>query len=178
MATYAIGDIQGCWVTFQALLDRIGFDPAVDRVWLVGDLVNRGPASAEVLRWAARHEDVVTAVLGNHDLHLLATAAGHRKPGRRDTLDDVLTAPDRDELLAWLRAQPLLHREGAHLMVHAGLAPGWSLEEAHRKASEIYDTILGVLEIARDEGIPSYKAADRLAERRIDDAKQRAMAKA
>ena len=137
MGTYAIGDLQGCDQSFQSLLGRIDFRPGADRLWLVGDLVNRGPGSLEVLRWVRRNEEHLVTVLGNHDLHLLATAAGHRKVSRKDTLTGILEAPDRDDLLEWLRQRPLLHREGAHLMVHAGLLPQWTLEKATGLAQEV-----------------------------------------
>ncbi len=133
MATYAIGDIQGCFEPLQRLLRRIRYSRA-DRLWLVGDLVNRGPQSLEVLRWARRQGDRVVAVLGNHDLHLLSRAAEVSGPKRRDTLSEVLAAPDRDRLLSWLAARPLLHRRGDTLLVHAGLSPDWSAEEAARRA--------------------------------------------
>ncbi len=132
MATYAIGDIHGCYKTFRALLDEIGFRPSKDRLWLVGDLVNRGPRSLDVLRWAADHEESLVAVLGNHDLHLLGRAAGIAKPKARDTLDDVLAAPDAEQLLSWLRGRPLFHRNKRFAMVHAGLHPSWTLGEAKR----------------------------------------------
>lgn len=136
MSTFAIGDIQGCFASLEALLARVGFGPS-DRVWLVGDLVNRGPGSLEVLRWArALHADGrLQAVLGNHDLHLLARARGLRARAKRDTLEEVLAAPDRDELLAWLGGLPLLVREGERLLVHAGLLPAWTPEEAERLAA-------------------------------------------
>lgn len=143
MATYAIGDIHGCFETLQALLDRIAFDPRQDRLWLVGDLVNRGPRSLEVLRWAVDQGDRVVAVLGNHDLHLLARAAGAGGPKKRDSLDAVLAAPDRDDLLAWLRARPLVHREGETLMVHAGLFPAWSPRLAERLARDVEERLRG-----------------------------------
>ncbi len=134
MATYAIGDIHGCFATLQALLARLGFAAGSDRLWLVGDLVNRGPRSLDVLRWAAGMGDSLVAVLGNHDLHLLARAAGVAERKRRDTLDEVLAAPDCAELLAWLRRRPLLHRDGDTVLVHAGLFPRWSVEQAERLA--------------------------------------------
>ena len=130
MATYAIGDIQGCFDAFLRLLAQVNFQPAHDRVWLAGDLVNRGPDSLSVLRWCRDHADNVHAVLGNHDLHLLARAAGVNAPKRRDTLDEVLRAPDRDALLDWLRRCPLLYQEAGWTMVHAGLLPSWTLEDA------------------------------------------------
>src|SRR5437773_10953250 len=101
MATYAIGDIQGCFEPLQRLLDRIRFDPGRDRIWLVGDLVNRGPQSLDVLRWAVSLGTALTTVLGNHDLHLLACDAGVRQPKKRDTLDEILEAPDRPALVEW-----------------------------------------------------------------------------
>lgn len=134
MATYAVGDIQGCFRTFQALLTRIEFDPDRDRLWLAGDLVNRGPRSADVLRWCLEHEPVVRVVLGNHDLHLLLRAEGLRPKKARDSLDDVLKAPDCGPLLAYLSRQPFLHKEGPWVMVHAGLHPGWTVADAVERA--------------------------------------------
>src|SRR5512135_1191565 len=125
MATYAIGDIQGCFTALQILLRQIGFDPQRDRLWLVGDLVNRGPESLAVLRWAKALDDRAVIVLGNHDLHLLAVAAGFVPAHRSDTIDDILAAPDRAELLDWLRRQRLFYREGEYALVHAGLLPQW-----------------------------------------------------
>lgn len=143
MSTYAIGDIQGCYVSLQRLLARLRFDPARDRLWLAGDLVNRGPKNLEVLRWAKAHEHAITAVLGNHDVHLLARGFGVGRRGRRDTLADVLAAPDRDELLDWLRRRPLLVREGERLLLHAGLLPGWTAEEAEARARRAEDLLRG-----------------------------------
>lgn len=143
MATYAIGDVHGCFETLRRLLRRVAFDPRRDRLWMVGDLVNRGPRSLEVLRWAAGLGDRIVAVLGNHDLHLLARAAGVAEPKKRDTLDAVLEAPDRDELLAWLSARPLVHREGDALLVHAGLFPSWGPKQAERLAREVEERLQG-----------------------------------
>ncbi len=134
MATYAIGDVHGCFKTLQKLLKKIGFDRRHDRLWLVGDLVNRGPRSLAVLRWAVEQEDRLVAVLGNHDLHLLARAAGVALPKRRDGLEEVLGAPDRDDLIGWLRTRPLLHREGGFTLVHAGLFPEWTPGQAEELA--------------------------------------------
>ena len=136
MATYAIGDLQGCYDPLRRLLDYISFDPAIDRVWFVGDLVNRGPASLEVLRFVKSLGAAATVVLGNHDLHLVMQAEGYGKASREDTLDEVLGAADRDELLAWLRAQPLFHVEGNWAMVHAGLLPGWTVAQAQALSDE------------------------------------------
>lgn len=134
MATYAIGDVHGCLETLERLLDRLDFDADRDRLWLVGDLVNRGPESAGVLRWARRQAERMgerfVTVLGNHDLHLLAAADGVAPPRPNDTFDGVLTAADRDELVGWLRRRPLLHLEDGYLVVHAGLLPEWSVATA------------------------------------------------
>lgn len=142
MATYAVGDVQGCFDTFEALLERIAFDPARDRLWLAGDLVNRGPKSADVLRWARAHDDCVTAVLGNHDIHLLARAVAGAPARGKDTFDDVLGAPDRDDLIAWLRRRPFVHHEGEHLLVHAGLLPSWDAATAVALAREIESALV------------------------------------
>jgi bis(5'-nucleosyl)-tetraphosphatase (symmetrical) len=141
MSHYVIGDIQGCYAEFAQLLDMIAFDPSRDRVWLVGDLVNRGPDSLSVLRRVKSLGTAATTVLGNHDLHLLIVAAGHRAPHRRDTLSPVLEAPDRDELLDWLRRRPLVVLEGDLLLVHAGLLPSWTPAEAVMLSREV-ETVL------------------------------------
>lgn len=136
MATYAIGDIQGCYDEMRRLLDTVTFDPARDRLWLVGDLVNRGPRSLEVLRFVKALGDRAVTVLGNHDLNLLVVAAGVRKPHPEDTLDALLAAADRDELLDWLRRQRLMHVDAGYAMVHAGLLPQWSIAQALALARE------------------------------------------
>jgi bis(5'-nucleosyl)-tetraphosphatase (symmetrical) len=138
MATWVIGDIHGCWQTLERLLESIEWRSTRDDLWLVGDLVNRGPSSLEVLRWAADHADRVVAVLGNHDLHLLARACGVAKAKRGDTLDPVLEASDRDDLLEWLRRRPLIHKFGPYMLVHAGLAPEWNIELALGYAEAIH----------------------------------------
>ena len=136
MAIYAVGDVQGCYTELQQLLQRINFDPAADQLWLVGDLVNRGPDSLGVLRLVKSLGDAAITVLGNHDLHLLAVAAGVAEVHGSDTLDDILNAPDRDELLNWLRAQRLLHVENGLVLVHAGLLPSWTVAQAQMLARE------------------------------------------
>ena len=137
MALYAIGDIQGCHAEFCELLSLIGFSPACDRLWLVGDLVNRGPDSLAVLREVKALGPAATVVLGNHDLHLLTVAAGHRRPHRSDTLSPILEAPDRDELLHWLARRPLAVAEDGLLMVHAGVLPQWSVEDVLARSREV-----------------------------------------
>ena len=137
MAIYAIGDVQGCLGELQALLERIGFDTHRDRLWFTGDLVNRGPQSLETLRFVRSLGEAATTVLGNHDLHLLAVARGHARTKHRDTFGDVLGAPDRDELLEWLRCRPLFHGEAGFYMIHAGLPPQWSIDDAASHASEV-----------------------------------------
>jgi len=124
---YAIGDVQGCDAELGALLTRLRFSPDRDRLWFVGDLVNRGPASLATLRRVRALGDNAVVVLGNHDLHLLALAHGAHRRRESDTLDEVLAAPDRDALLEWLLTRPLAHAEGPDLMVHAGLVPQWTV---------------------------------------------------
>src|SRR5512142_2927582 len=143
MAIYAVGDIQGCYNEFQQLLEQIRFNPAQDQLWLVGDLVNRGPGSLQVLRFVKSLGDSAITVLGNHDLHLLAVAEGAAEMHRSDTLDEVLNAPDRDELLAWLRRQRLLHTEGDYALVHAGGLAQWSVEQAANLAREVGKVVRG-----------------------------------
>lgn len=135
MPTYAIGDIQGCFEPLQRLLEKIQFDPAQDTLWFTGDIVNRGPASLATLRFIKQLKNKIV-VLGNHDLHLLAVAHGAHVGWPDDTLQDILTAPDRDELLAWLQQQPILHFD-KYLLVHAGLAPSWDLLTAQKLAREV-----------------------------------------
>jgi len=141
VALYAIGDIQGCMASLERLLGLIDFSPVSDRLWLVGDLVNRGPRSLDVLRWAYEHDDIITCVLGNHDLHLLARAAGAAGAKKRDTLDDVLQARDADTLIEWLRMRPLMHVEGAIALVHGGLHPRWSIDDGRARAAEIENAL-------------------------------------
>lgn len=143
MPTYAIGDVQGCHQELQDLLGLVGFDAARDRLWFVGDLVNRGPDSLEVLRLAVKIDAV--CVLGNHDLHLLAVAAGATRSRRKDTFDDILRAPDCDTLLEWLQNRPLIHEDTnlGYMMVHAGLPPQWDRQLALQLAAEVSDVLRG-----------------------------------
>ncbi|GAB4346548.1 MAG: symmetrical bis(5'-nucleosyl)-tetraphosphatase [Gammaproteobacteria bacterium] len=145
MAVYAVGDIQGCYDELRHLLDQIRFDPGKDRLWFTGDLVNRGHKSLEVLRFVRRLGKSAVAVLGNHDLHLLATASGTQPQRKKDTFHDILQANDRDELLTWLRHRPLLHRDERlnWTMVHAGLPPQWDIETAQRCAGELEAVLRG-----------------------------------
>jgi bis(5'-nucleosyl)-tetraphosphatase (symmetrical) len=147
MALYCIGDIQGCDSALGRLLDLLGFSASRDTVYLLGDLVNRGPDSAAVLRRCMAHGDAMRPLLGNHDLHLLAAAHGARQPSRRDTLASVLNAPDRDALLQWLRLQPLArqHVHGGEplLMVHAGVLPAWTAAETLSLANEVHQVLRG-----------------------------------
>lgn len=139
MALYAIGDVQGCFDELQRLLKRIQFQADRDQLWFVGDLVNRGPGSLEVLRLVKSLGSRAITVLGNHDLHLLAVAAGVRPPAPRDTLQAVLDAPDREALLGWLRHRPLLHHDTTtgHTLIHAGLPPQWDLAQSQSCAREL-----------------------------------------
>jgi len=137
VATYAIGDVQGCCDALHALLGEIGFSTSRDTLWFVGDLVNRGTQSAQVLRFVRSLGERAIVVHGNHDLHTLAVAAGKAQRRADDTLEDLLGAPDRDELLDWLRMRPLLHVDREYVMVHAGLLPSWSLAQAADLAAEV-----------------------------------------
>jgi len=143
MATLAIGDVQGCHDQLMRLLERADFDERRDELWFVGDLVNRGPQSAQTVRFAKRLGARQVTVLGNHDLYLLLIAAGIKKPHRSDTYDELLTAPDRDELVDWLRRQKMMHASGGYAMVHAGLLPQWSVEHALALAREVEAALQG-----------------------------------
>lgn len=143
MAIYAVGDVQGCHAELVRLLEQIRFDQITDRLWLVGDLVNRGPGSLEVLRLVKSLGDSAITVLGNHDLHLLAVAEGAAELNRNDTLDQILAAPDRGELLLWLRNQRLLHVQDGYVLVHAGLLPQWSVAQAAGLAREVETALRG-----------------------------------
>ena len=143
MTHYAIGDSQGCHSPVVALLDRIRADSSDPKLIFVGDLVNRGPNSLATLREIRALGDAAQVVLGNHDLHLLAVAHGIRTAHRSDTLADILNAPDRDELLDWLRRQPLALLQNGYLMVHAGVLPQWSAQQTRDLAHEVETVLSG-----------------------------------
>lgn len=145
MAVYAIGDIQGCYDPLQRLLAALNFDPHQDQLWLVGDLVNRGPASAQVLRFVRNLGASAITVLGNHDLHLLAVARNHHPLRPKDTLDEILRASDCADLMDWLRSRPLLHHDPllGMTMVHAGFPPQWDLAQAQSCAQELHEVLSG-----------------------------------
>lgn len=144
MAIYAIGDVQGCYRELRDLLDVVRFDPGADQLWLVGDLVNRGPGSLDVLRFVRSLGSAAKVVLGNHDLYLLRVAYGNAgKRKRNDTLQELIDAPDAPRLLDWLRRRPLMHVEGAFAMVHAGLLPCWTVEQARALAAEVEAVLAG-----------------------------------
>ncbi len=145
MATYAIGDIQGCLEPLQCLLKKINFNPAQDKLWLAGDVINRGPDSLATLRFLYALRDSITLVLGNHDLHFIAVYYGLRKAGKNDTLEQLLAAPDRADLVYWLRRQKLVHHDAAlnFTMVHAGIPPQWSIENALGYSREVEQVLQG-----------------------------------
>jgi bis(5'-nucleosyl)-tetraphosphatase (symmetrical) len=134
---HAIGDLQGCYEELRALLALLKFSPDRDRLWFVGDLVNRGPASLETLRLVRALGDNAVVVLGNHDLHLLAVVCGAQRKRKSDTLDELLAARDRDTLIEWLLTRPLAHAEGGDLLVHAGVVPQWTVAQTLALAGEV-----------------------------------------
>ena len=143
MATYAIGDVQGCFDELQALLQHCGYRAGRDRLWFVGDLVNRGPKSLEVLRFVRGLGDAAVAVLGNHDLHLIAQYEGFERSRKDDTLQEVMEAADARELVDWLRARPMMHAGEGWAMVHAGLLPRWNVDQALSLAREVEQALTG-----------------------------------
>lgn len=143
MGLYCIGDVQGCDAPLGRLLDEIGFSPSRDTLYVLGDLINRGPDSAAVLRRLIGYGASAHCLLGNHDLHLLAVAHGVRRPHRGDTLDDILDAPDRPALLDWLRQQYLARFAHGVLMVHAGVLPAWTAEQTVALAGEVEQVLRG-----------------------------------
>ncbi len=143
MSIYAIGDVQGCFDDLRRLLDVIKFDKEEDQLWFAGDLVNRGPKSLETLRFVKSLGESAKTVLGNHDLHLLATAYKQRIPRKKDSLTQVLQAPDCDELLYWLRHQPLFYYDKSFCMIHAGLPPQWDFPLAKKMALKAEKSLQG-----------------------------------
>ena len=145
MAIYAIGDVQGCYDELMSLLKKIDFNADVDRLWFAGDLVNRGPKSLEVLRFVKSLGERAVTVLGNHDLHLLALTQGNSSHYKHSTLDAILAAPDRHELIDWLRHRPVMyhHEKRGYSLIHAGLPPQWDLTTAHARAQELEETLRG-----------------------------------
>lgn len=143
MSTYAIGDLHGCHAEFVTLLEQLSFDPGSDTLWLVGDLVNRGPDSLACLREAQRLGSAVRCVLGNHDFHLLVAARGGGKLKKNDSLKAVLEAPDRERLLDWLQSRPLAVRQDDWLMTHAGLLPQWGLDQVETLSQEVQAVLAG-----------------------------------
>jgi len=143
-SVWMIGDLQGCCDPLERLLARpeIAAEPDA-RLWFAGDLVNRGPCSLQTLRRVVGLGDRAVAVLGNHDLHLLAAAAGVRRPGRQDTIDEILAAPDRADLIDWLRTRPLAHYEYGHLLVHAGVLAKWKVDKVLALAGEVEAALQG-----------------------------------
>ncbi|KJJ98140.1 diadenosine tetraphosphatase [Pseudomonas sp. 21] len=139
MATYAVGDLQGCLEPLKCLLEQVKFDPAQDKLWLVGDLVNRGPASLETLRFLYGMRDSLVCVLGNHDLHLVAVAYNAERLKKNDTLREIVEAPDCAQLIEWLRQMPLVHHDAQRdiTLVHAGIPPQWDIDKALQRAAEV-----------------------------------------
>ncbi len=145
MPTYAIGDVQGCYDELKALLTQINFNSDRDQLWFCGDLVNRGPKSLETLRFIRALEANAISVLGNHDLHLLATGYDHQQPGGKDTFDSILNANDATDLFDWLRHKPLLHHDEINniTLLHAGIHPQWSIDKAKKLAAEVQHILQG-----------------------------------
>lgn len=141
MTIYAVGDIQGCLDPLRRLLDTLAFSPDRDQLWSVGDIVNRGPQSLETMRFLKALGSGFRMVLGNHDLHLLAAARGYRKPTPKDTLEEIISAHDAEDLLNWLQAQPLLIQDQGYVMTHAGIPPQWSLANAKARAEEVENVL-------------------------------------
>lgn len=141
MSVYAIGDVQGCLDDLKRLLEKLNFDVRRDTLWFTGDLVNRGPKSLETLRFVKSLGDAAVTVLGNHDLHLIAVSLNVRKAHKKDTLEAVLKAPDRDELIAWLRHRPLFHYDGDYCLLHAGVPPQWDFALTAELAQEAEEVL-------------------------------------
>lgn len=141
MTIYAVGDIQGCFDALECVLDKVCFNPDKDQLWCAGDLVNRGPKSLKTLRFIKSLGDSAKVVLGNHDLHLLAVAYGGHSLKPKDNLQAILEAKDSEELLLWLKDQPLMLRAEGYTMVHAGICPNWSVKQAEQLADEVHQCL-------------------------------------
>jgi len=141
MATYAVGDLQGCFHTFNSLLDKISFNTNSDELWLVGDLINRGLNSLEIIHWCYKNKKNIKLVLGNHDLHFLSVALSNRKVSRNDTFDGILSSPYKRVFTDWLISIPLLHHSNEHIMTHAGLLPSWKTSQAIALAKSAADAL-------------------------------------
>lgn len=145
MTVYAIGDIQGCFTELEQLLEKIKFSSDKDQLWFTGDLVNRGPESLATLRFVKSLGDNAITVLGNHDLHMLAVLFGFQKQRPKDTFDEIINAPDKESLIQWVTHQPLMHIDESlnAILVHAGLYPGWSIQQAYELAKEVETALQG-----------------------------------
>lgn len=145
MASYAIGDIQGCFDAFERLLEKLNFDVKHDQLWLAGDMINRGPQSLETLRYIIALGDAAKVVLGNHECHALAVFNGHKRAHSSDTFQDIIDAPDAAELFDWIRSRPFFHQDKqlGFSMLHAGLPPQWSLSDAKTHAQELETVLQG-----------------------------------
>lgn len=149
MTIYAIGDIQGCFNELKQLLAKIKYRSDKDQLWFTGDLVNRGPDSLETLRFIKSLGDNAISVLGNHDLHMLAVLQGFEQPRRSDTFDEILSAPDKESLTHWVAHLPLMHVENNHVLVHAGIYPDWTIDQARELAKEVESVL-------QSERFPSF----------------------
>jgi bis(5'-nucleosyl)-tetraphosphatase (symmetrical) len=143
MSIYIVGDVQGCFTPLEQLLDKVNFNSRQDQLWFVGDLVNRGPQSLEVLRFIKNLGNAAVSILGNHDLHLLCVAEGYQKAHASDTFDGIFNAPDKGELLTWLRWRPMIYHDQGVTMVHAGILPQWSITEALSLGAEVETALRG-----------------------------------
>ena len=143
LATYVIGDVQGCFKTFEKLLLKINFNPEKDFIWFIGDLVNIGNNSLKALKWAYKNRDCCNTLIGNHELNLLCISEGLAVIHEEDTLEEILDHKKKDEWLEWVRNRPLLHEQGDYLLVHAGLHPSWSLNFSRKIALEVEEALRG-----------------------------------
>ena len=143
MSTYVIGDVQGCFKTFEKLLLKINFNPEKDYIWFLGDLVNIGNNSLKALKWAYKNKDICNTLIGNHEMNLLCISEGLAKIHEEDTVEEILTHKRKDEWLEWVRNRPLIHEHGDYLLVHAGLHPSWSLSFSRKIALEVEEALRG-----------------------------------